>query len=103
MKKEDNQYFFDGGISGFFQDLYYGAVEKGYKVRHPRCWDSVLKSQAVSCDEDDSEYGNIIEVLQSVGIEDEELFSLLEEAKDMEGMSEEEAEFLLEKLRENNN
>ena len=34
------------------------------------------------------------------GIEDEELFNLLEEAKDMEGMSEEEAELLLEKLRE---
>lgn len=37
MKEGEND-FFDGGIRGFFNDLYYRTIEKGYKVTHPRCW-----------------------------------------------------------------
>jgi len=92
--------FFDGGVRGFFDDLYYGAVEKGYKLTHPRIWDCVLKSQAEAIEDDDSEYENIIDVLQSVGIEDEELFTLIKEAGNMENLSQEEAENLMTQLRE---
>lgn len=92
--------FFDGGIRGFFDDLYYGAVEKGYKLTHPRIWDSVLKSQAEAMDDSEEDYKKVIDVLRFVGVEDEELFGLIEKAEDMENLSQEDAEDLMAKLRE---
>lgn len=92
--------FFDGGIRGFFDDLYYGAVEKGYKLTHPRIWDCVLKSQAEAMDDSEEDYKKIIDVLRFVGVEDEELFGLIERAEDMENLSQEDAEDLMAKLRE---
>jgi hypothetical protein len=89
---------FSGGISGFFDDLYCAAVEKGYKLTHPRSWDCVLKSQAMK--EGDDGYEDMIDALRTVGIEDKELFTLIREAEDMDELTPEEAENLIMRLKE---
>lgn len=36
--------FIGGGISAFFEDLYYRAVEKAFEITHPDCWESIQKN-----------------------------------------------------------
>lgn len=88
--------FFGGGVHGFFQDLYYGAVEKGYLLTHPELWErgqSKAKDSGI-CGEE------VLEALQTLGVEDEELLALLEELEDIEELSEEEEQELIEKVKE---
>lgn len=89
---------FSGGVRGFFLDLYCGAVEKGYKLTHPELWE-LEQGKAEDSGIDGEE---LIEALQTLGVEDEELFTLLEEMEDMTELSEEEVQEMIQRLKEKN-
>lgn len=72
--------FFGGGISGFFQDLYYGAVEKGYKIMHPEIWDidtSVGSSSKIQEQSTENRTGTV-----EVSTGDQESVELIEKSID---------------------
>lgn len=95
-QKEENKeggMFFGGGISGFFKDLYYGAIEKGYNRTHPRIGKCNQKDRDAGDSHTDKE--KLIKALQELEIGEEDLSYYAERMEEITNLSEEEEREML--------